>query len=285
MSNPSWAFEPDEPASTLLKDFRSLTGVEDFDLAVILGSGWHEAVNCGEILGTVDYSDYPCFPADLVSGHSGQLIAARISSWNVLFFSGRFHCYQGLSAFEAALPVRLASAFGCPRVLLTCATGAINLGYRPGDFMLVEDHMNFLGDNPLRGLGKSAFVDLSSVYAHEVYNQINMDKKNPLPLHRGVIAAMPGPCYETPAEIRFLATAGADVVSMSTVHEAIMARYLEMSVAAVAFISNPAAGIALGKLSHDDVLACSHEHTSHFPHLVASVIHAWQTLQNKRSAQ
>lgn len=285
MSNPSWAFEPDEPASTLLKEFRSLTGVEDFDLAVILGSGWQEAVNCGEVLGKVDYSDWPCFPANLVSGHNGQLIAARISAWNVLFFSGRFHCYQGLSAFEAALPVRLASAFGCPRVLLTCATGGINRDYRPGDFMLVEDHLNFLGDNPLRGLGRSSFVDLSSVYAHEVYNQIDMDKNNPLTLHRGVLAAMPGPSYETPAEIRFLASSGADVVSMSTVHEAIMARYLEMTVAAVAFISNPAAGIASGKLSHEDVLACSHEHASRFPYLVASVIHAWQMLQNNLSAQ
>jgi purine-nucleoside phosphorylase len=278
VSEPSWEFEQGEAACLLVDAVRRQTGVAAFDLAVILGSGWQAAAGLGEPLAVFNYGDWPCFPAGQIEGHGGQLIAARYRAWNVLFFSGRFHCYQGLDAFQVALPVRLAAALACQRVLLTCATGGINRAFTPGDFMLVDDHINLLGDNPLRGLAGNTFVDLSDLYDKNLYERLDACRIEGLTLHRGVLAAMPGPSYETPAEISLLHTAGADVVSMSTVPEAIMARFLGMRVAAVAFVANHAAGQTAEKLSHLDVLACSAQHVAQFPLLVKLVVDKWQPL-------
>lgn len=282
MSEISSPFEAGDYGDQLVGEVRRLTKVENFDLAVVLGSGWNAAADLGETLGTFSYSDWACFPSGQIDGHSGQLIAAQYASWNILFFSGRFHCYQGLSAYEAAFPVRLAAKLGCPRILLTCATGGVNPGYRPGDFMLVEDHLNLLGDNPLRGLSGNTFIDMAETYQRDVYDKLLERDDGKMKLHRGVLAAMTGPSYETPAEIRFLASAGADVVSMSTVPEVIMARYLKLQVAAVAFISNFAAGLSEAPLTHGDVLDCGAAHASLFPLLVHRLTDAWQaaSIQN-----
>jgi purine-nucleoside phosphorylase len=277
----SWVFEPDSSGDQLVKEIRRLSQVENFDLAVVLGSGWGEAAHLGVPLASLEYSDWSCFPAGQIPGHGGSLIAVKHASWNILFFSGRFHCYQGLSAYEAALPVRLASALGCPRLLLTCATGGINPNYSPGNFMLVEDHLNLLGDNPLRGLSGHIFVDMTETYQQSVYEKLLKCELKDLVLHRGVLAAMHGPSFETPAEIHYLKSIGADVVSMSTVHEAIMARYLDMSVAGVAFITNCAAGLGPATLSHEDVLACGKQHARHFPLLVDHLLDAWRDVAIK----
>ncbi len=284
MSETSWDFKPGDSADQLVKEVRRLTQVENFDLAVVLGSGWNEAVQLGKTLGVFEYSDWPCFPAGQIAGHGGQLIAVQTPSCNILFFSGRFHCYQGLSAFQAAFPVQLASSLGCSRILLTCATGGVNRTYRPGDFMLVEDHLNLLGDNPLRGLSGNTFIDLVGMYQQDVYaNLLSRDTEN-LTLHRGVLAAMPGPSYETPAEIRFLESAGIDVVSMSTVPEAIMARYLGMQVAAVAFVANYAAGFGPA-VSHQDVLNCGAEHAHSFLSLIRLFVEAWQDVSASHNGE
>lgn len=259
-----------------------MTGVETFDLSVVLGSGWNEAAGLGETLGVFDYSDWSCFPGGQVAGHAGQLIAVRYSSWNILFFSGRFHCYQGLSAFEASFPVRLAAFLGSPRILLTCATGGVNPDYLPGDFMLVEDHLNLLGDNPLRGLSGNTFVDMVDAYQTEVYLKLIEDAGSHMTLHRGILAAMSGPSYETPAEVRYLSSAGVDVVSMSTVPEVIMARYLGLQVAAVAFVSNFAAGLSNGALCHQDVLDCGAENSFLFPVLIRNFVDAWQKIPGQK---
>jgi purine-nucleoside phosphorylase len=272
-------YSSDDPAGHLVREFTAQTGVDQFDLAVVLGSGWQEVAALGTQLGVFNYHDWPCFPAGQVPGHSGCLIATRYASWNVLFFSGRFHCYQGLIAYEASFPIRLAEAFGCPRVLLTCATGGINEKLSPGDFMLVDDHVNFMGDNPLRGLPGDTFVDMSALYESGLYDRVLENLPASLSVQRGNLAAMSGPCYETPAEVRFLAGAGADVVSMSTVPEAIMARFLKMRVAAIAFVANYAAGISDEMLNHQDVLACSSNHAKRFPQLVQLVIEKWQSLE------
>ncbi len=281
MSVTCWPFSPGSPAARLGEEIRRQTQVENFDLAVVLGSGWNEAARLGETLGVFDYSDWPCFPGDQIAGHAGQLIAVRYSSWNILFFSGRFHCYQGLSAFEATFPVRLAASLGCPRILLTCATGGINPDYQPGDFMLVDDHLNLLGENPLRGLPGNTFVDMVDAYQTEVYAKLIEDANSNMTLHRGILAAMSGPSYETPAEVRFLSSAGVDVVSMSTVPEVIMARYLGLQVAAVAFVSNLAAGLSHVSLSHEDVLDCGAEHAFLFPLLVRNLADAWREVSSK----
>ena len=284
MSEISWAFNPDDSGGQLVKAVRELTQIENFDLAVVLGSAWNEAAQLGETLGLFEYSDWPCFPAGQIAGHGGQLIAVQYCSCKILFFSGRFHCYQGLSAFQSAFPVRLAASLGCSRVLLTCATGGVNRTYRPGDFMLVEDHLNLLGDNPLRGLSGNTFIDLVGMYHQELYDTLVRRGTDNLKLHRGVLAAMAGPSYETPAEIRFLEKAGVDVVSMSTVPEAIMARYLGMQVAAVAFVANYAAGLSPLAVSHQDVLDCGAQHAHLFPDLIRLIVEAWQELDTESNA-
>lgn len=278
MSEASWEFESGDSARRLVDEVRRQTDVATFDLAVILGSGWQEAARLGEILAIFNYEDWPCFTAGQIEGHGGQLIAVRFCSWNILFFAGRFHCYQGLDAFQVSLPVRLAGALGCRRILLTCATGGINRAYKPGDFMLVEDHINLLGDNPLRGLGGNIFVDLVDLYDRALNERLSGHRIDGLTLHRGILAAMPGPSYETPAEINLLRTAGADVVSMSTVPEAIMGRFLGMQVAAVAFVANEAAGMTEEKLSHQDVLARSAQHAGLFPLLLKLMIETWRAV-------
>jgi len=276
VSKKSWAFDPGEPADQLVQKIRQESGIEDFDLGIILGSGWSCASQVGDTIATYDYAEWPCFPSSRIAGHSGLLTVAKFSSWNLVIFSGRFHCYQGLSAYQAAFPVRLASALGCPRILLTCATGGINQQLAPGSFMLVDDHINLLGDNPLRGFSGDSFVDMTNAYHLNVYERILGREIPGLSLNRGILAAMPGPSYETPAEIRFLQNAGADVVSMSTVHETIMARYLDIQVAAIAFVANAAAGTGPEVLSHQDVLRCSTENARFFPILVHQFIECWQ---------
>ncbi len=278
MSVASCLSNPEASADRLVEEIRSLTQVDNFDLAVVLGSGWNAAVQLGETLGVFDYCEWPCFPAGQIVGHDGQLIAVQYSSSKILFFSGRFHCYQGLSAFQAAFPVRLAASLGCSRILLTCATGGINRIYQPGDFMLVEDHLNLLGDNPLRGLAGNIFVDMVGTYRKDVYDKLLTRDTGEIVLHRGILAAMLGPSFETPAEIRFLEAAGADVVSMSTVPEAIMARYLGMQVAAVAFVANFAAGRSIRSVTHHDVLDCGARYAHLFPSLIRLFIETWQDI-------
>jgi purine-nucleoside phosphorylase len=268
-----WAFEKNSPAFDLIDSIDRASGSEPIDLAIVLGSGWSHIADSGDCLAEYEYSDWSCFPTDIVAGHAGRLRLIRHQDRQILCFAGRFHCYQGLSAFEASLPIRIASALGCPRVLLTCAAGGINPGIEPGDFMWLADHVNLLGDNPLKGLQGDIFVDLSQLYAQERYDTLLARlKKTGVVLHRGVLAAMPGPSYETPAEIRMLAAIGADVVSMSMVHEAIMARYLEMEVVGLALIANPAAGLTSTALDHLDVLAMAESSRTRVRMLVDQLI-------------
>ena len=276
MSGKSWNFSDDPVARDLARALRRQSGVEEFDLAIILGSGWSPDSLLADVLADFCYADWSCFPAGQIGGHAGRLIAARFGQANLLVFCGRFHCYQGLSAFDASFPVRLASHLGCSKLLLTCATGGIRSGMATGDVMMVDDHLNLLGDNPLRGLSGDSFVDLSDLYRTEHFDALQQVAADlPLNVHRGVLAAIPGPSYETPAEVRMLAQLGADVVSMSTVPEAIMGRYLHMEVVALAMIANAAAGLGTGTISHEDVLAKASANHSSVCSLLKELLVAW----------
>lgn len=276
MSDPSWIFEPDDPALQLVQAIRCETEADNFDLALVLGSGWGDAACFGPPLAVFPYAEWPCFSTGQVAGHAGRLSVVEFKSWRILVFAGRFHCYQGLTPFQAALPVRISAALACPRLLLTCATGGVNRDYRPGDFMLVDDHLNLMGDNPLRGLAGDVFIDLAKTYRHDLYELLLQSAVVPgLTLHRGVLAALSGPTYETPAEVRMLATLGADVVSMSTVPEAIMGRALGQSVAAVAFVANLAGGSDGALLTHADVLDCSVRHSGASSALIKRLVALW----------
>jgi len=278
VSAASSASDPAQAVDDLVAAITAAIGPEPVDLALILGSGWGGAAGLGSELADFSYADWPCFPAPPVAGHAGRLMFRQIGIWRVAVFSGRFHCYQNLSAFTAAFPVRLAASLGCRRLLLTCATGGINPTYRPGDFMYLADHLNLLGDNPLKGVQQAPFVDLTRLYRQDLFSPLAAAAAaSGFNLHRGVLAAMPGPCYETPAEIRMLAQMGADVVSMSMVHEAIMARYLELEVAGLALVANAAAGLSGAVIDHADVLACGASSAPSCRALVAQLLALWQT--------
>lgn len=258
-------------------EIRRLTGSEKFDLAVILGSGLGGLADQVEDALAVPFRNFPLFPPPTVPGHTGELVAGTLDGWRVLLFKGRHHIYEGYNARQVTVSVRLAHSLGCKRLLLTNAVGGINGSYRPGDFMYVADHINLMGDNPLRGETENPFIDLAHLYDQSFFPSLQeYALSHGIGLHRGVLAALPGPSYETPAEIRMLERLGADAVSMSTVPEAIMGKYLGFEVAALSFVSNAAAGLAKIPLTHAEVLEAGRRGAEHFSRLVRHLILLWQ---------
>lgn len=228
-------------------------------LAMVLGSGFGEATGCVAIEIEIPYADLPGFPAAGVGGHAGRLIIGTLGGTPVCILSGRAHYYEGHDLAHVTFPVRALAAFGITDLLLTNAAGGINRAYRPGDFMRLDDHINLMGVNPLCGplaAGRERFVDLTRAYDDALGRLLTRAARNArAKLHRGVYLAVSGPSYETPAEIRAFARLGADAVGMSTVPETIVARQCGLRVAGLSCITNPAAGIARGRLTHAEVLA------------------------------
>ncbi|ORJ59589.1 purine-nucleoside phosphorylase [Geothermobacter hydrogeniphilus] len=254
---------------------RSRFGSIDYDLAVILGSGF-DAASSGEVLGELPFGDLPGVPAAPVPGHSGRLLCLRVRDRRVLAFAGRFHCYQGLSARQAAFPVRLAKALAVDRLLITSAVGGISREMTPGTFVLLRDHLNLLGDNPLAGEVPPRFVDLSRLYRQDVFDCLAaVAGPAGINLQRGVLAALPGPSYETPAEIEMLRRLGADVVSMSMVPEAIMAAACGLQVVGLALVTNLAAGLTAASLDHREVLAAGASASGPFGQLFEALLENW----------
>jgi purine-nucleoside phosphorylase len=229
-------------------------------VGIILGSGLDAVVQRLDPFTAIPYAEIPHMPQTSVAGHSGMYYQGRLGgSAEVAVFRGRFHHYEGHDLAAATFPVRVLRQLDVPVVLLTAAVGGISDSLVPGDLVVISDHLNLIGANPLRGpnderLG-TRFPDMTGVYApqlrrlaHRAASEIRMF------VHEGVYAAMPGPSYETPAEVRMLARLGADVVGMSTVPEAIVARHAGMEILAIALVANAAAGIAPEPLSHEEVL-------------------------------
>lgn len=261
----------------LKKTVQERLGKEPFDLAVVLGSGLGPAAEIVEQGQTFPYSDYACFPAVELAGHAGRLIAGNLQGWRVLFFQGRFHLYQGLDARQVCAPVQLAHHLGCRFLLLTNAVGGIRQDLLPGHFMAVRDHINLLGDNPLRGQSRDPFLDLSLLYDQQHHAALqSFATQRGIGLETGVLAALQGPSYETPAEIRALGHLGADVVSMSMVPEAIMGKYLDMRVTGLSYVSNRAAGLGSTPLSHQEVLAVGRGGAAPLAELIQQLILLWQ---------
>lgn len=252
-------------------------GKEPFDLAVVLGSGLGAAAEIVEGGQAFSYADYSGFPRTELAGHAGKLIVGNLLGWRVLFFQGRFHLYQGLDARQVCAPVQLAHLLGCRFLLLTNAVGGIRQDLVPGQFMAVCDHINLLGDNPLRGQFNNPFLDLSQLYDQRHHAALQtFSTRQGIGLGQGVLAALPGPSYETPAEIRALRLLGADVVSMSMVPEAIMGKYYAMRVAGLSYVANRAAGLSLKPLSHQEVLDVGAAGASPLAKLVKQLILLWQ---------
>jgi purine-nucleoside phosphorylase len=227
-------------------------------LAIVLGSGFHHALTELRVEKKISYAKISGFPVPTVSGHAGELYFGHLGKTPVMVLSGRAHFYEGHPMERVTFAVRALAAFGIRDLLLTNAAGGINKKFRAGDFMVLTDHINLMGANPLRGPavpGLPRFVDMTEVYDTKLRALLfRAGKSCNLRLQRGVYLAVSGPSYETPAEIHAFARLGADAVGMSTVPEAIVARQCGLNVAAISCITNLAAGIGKEKLSHAEVL-------------------------------
>lgn len=228
-------------------------------IGVVLGSGLGAFAERIEEPTTIAYGDLPHFPVSGVAGHRGELILGRIGGVSCAVMSGRVHAYEGYPLARVTFPVRVLAALGVKKLLLTNAAGSVNPYYAPGDFMVIVDHLNMTGDNPLIGhnderLGPR-FPDMTRAYGEAGQTAFTQAAAGlGLSLHEGVYAGFSGPSYETPAEIRMLQTLGADAVGMSTVAEVIVAAHSGLEASALSVITNRAAGLGSGApLSHDEV--------------------------------
>jgi purine-nucleoside phosphorylase len=249
--------KPQPDAGSAAARLKKLTRLRP-TLAIVLGSGFHHVLSELRVEAEISYSRLPGFPPVGVSGHAGQLLVGCLGGTPVIVLSGRAHYYEGHPMERVTFAVRALAAYGIRDLLLTNAAGGVNRMFRPGDFMVLTDHINLMGVNPLRGAplpGLPRFVDLTRTYDEGLRRLLRQaGAKCGVALRAGVYLAVCGPSYETPAEIRAFARLGADAVGMSTVPEAIVARQCGVRVAAVSCITNLAAGRSQQPLSHAEVL-------------------------------
>ena len=229
------------------------------EIGMILGSGLGDYADTLTDICRISFKDIPNFPAPTVAGHNGAMIFGKRNGKSVVVLQGRTHYYEGLSQKEITIPVRVMAALGIKTLILTNACGGVNLNFHPGDLMLISDHINFSGDNPLIGPNLDAFgprfPDMSDLYTANLRRAIQEKAEEAgIALREGVYAMYSGPNYETPAEIRMFRTMGADVVGMSTVPEALVAGHCGMQVVGISCITNMAAGVLPVKLSHAEVI-------------------------------
>ncbi|MBO9597168.1 MAG: purine-nucleoside phosphorylase [Cohnella sp.] len=255
---------------------RSTTSVTP-DIGLILGSGLGVLGEQLEDAVTIHYADIPHFPVSTVEGHAGELVIGRLQGRNVVLMRGRFHMYEGYEPERTAFPVRVMKALGVRTLLVTNAAGGVNMSYKPGNLMLISDHLNLTGRNPLIGPNDNAlgarFPDMSEAYSRRL-RAIAKDTAAELgfSVQEGVYVGLLGPNYETPAEIRMLRTLGADAVGMSTVSEVIVARHSGIEVLGISCISNMAAGILDQPLSHQEVMETTELVKEQFLSLVLNVL-------------
>ena len=243
------------------------------EIGIILGSGFGDAASIIKETEAIPYHRIVNFPVSTVKGHKGNLIFGRIAHKPLVIMQGRVHYYEGYSMNEVAFPVRVMAGLGIKTLIVTTSVGGINKRFKKGDFMLIKDHINLLPENPLRGKRKDVFIDMSSAYDKKLKEiAISTGKCIGLKLHKGVLASLSGPCYETPAEIKMLQRLGADAVCMSTVPEVIMARHLGIKVLGIALISNMAAGISPKPLSHAEVVQAGKERAKTAALLIEGII-------------
>ena len=249
------------------------------DLALVLGSGLGELADEIESPVCIPYGEIPHFPVSTAPGHAGRFVCGRLNGRLVLCMQGRFHYYEGHDMAAIALPVRVLKALGCKALILTNAAGGVNWDFSVGDFMLITDHINFMGANPLRGANDDSigprFCDMTHVYTPELQEiALKVAAEHNLVLQKGVYLGYMGPSFETPAEIRAFRTLGADAVGMSTVPEAIAASHCGLPVLGLSLITNMAAGMAGKRLSGDEVIEIANQRGAVFQKLVRGIVEA-----------
>ncbi len=267
-----WALVADAAAA-----IADRTGVDRHDVLVVLGSGWTPAADrFGEVTAEVAVSELPGFPDVSVAGHSGVLRSIEAAGGRrILALLGRVHAYEGHELSSVVHAVRAAVRTGCSTVVVTNAAGGLRAGMRVGQPVLIADHINLTGRSPLTGpaapveLGLPRFVDLTEAYSRRLRD---LARQVDPALEDGVYAGLPGPHYETPAEIRMLRTLGADLVGMSTVHEVIAARHVGAEVLGLSLVTNLAAGLGESDLDHADVLEVGRASAEDMGDLLAQVV-------------
>ncbi|MBA2339291.1 MAG: purine-nucleoside phosphorylase [Pyrinomonadaceae bacterium] len=272
-SRPEILYERAEHAARIVRAHYG----EEVRTAVVLGSGLGAFADQLEEQVALDYADIPGFARSTVEGHAGRLVIGKTNGVSIAAMQGRFHYYEGYSFEEVTFPMRVLGALGVRSVLLTNAAGGINLAFDQGALMIISDHLNLMGANPLRGANDdrfgARFPDMSEVYARD-FQEIAVEegKAIGLELRRGVYAALSGPSYETPAEIRMLRTLGADAVGMSTAPEAIVARHMGLKVLGISCITNMAAGVLDQPINHAEVMETGARVREKFTELLRRVI-------------
>ncbi|GHU59178.1 purine-nucleoside phosphorylase [Clostridia bacterium] len=249
------------------------------EIAVVLGSGLGGFADSIEVVAAIPYSDIPGFPVSTVPGHSGRYVFGYAGKIAVVIMQGRVHWYEGYDMSDVVLPVRLTRLMGASKLILTNAVGSVNLDFKPGDFMLIRDHISGFVANPLRGgnfdsLGVR-FPDMSEIYSEKLRKIIaDTAKEQGINLREGVYLQTPGPSFETPSEIKMYRLLGADVVGMSTACDAIAARHAGFEIAGISSVSNLGCGISKHPLSHAEVLEAADKSAPVFKSLLRGVITA-----------
>jgi purine-nucleoside phosphorylase len=255
---------------------RQRIGEVEPELAIILGSGLGGLVDEIEAAVRVPFADVPGFPEPTVLGHAGTLVSGQLGGHDVIALAGRFHMYEGHPVALAGFPVRVMHALGARTLFVSNAAGAIRRDLGPGDLMIIADHLNLTFANPLTGPaqeGEERFPDMSEPYDARLRAALRAaGEKLGIALQEGVYACLPGPSFETPAEVRMLERLGADAVGMSTVPEVIVARARGMRVAGVSCITNAASGTSEFPVLHADVLDVTARSASSFQSLVRSFV-------------
>jgi purine-nucleoside phosphorylase len=247
------------------------------DIAIVLGSGLGEFANRLTGATSIPYGEIPHWPASKVIGHEGRLVIGNLGARRVAALSGRAHFYEGHDLRTVSFATRVMARLGIKALILTNAAGGINVQLTPGMLMVIDDHINLLGSNPLVGPNEEAFgvrfPDMSEVYSKRLRGLADdVAREQGLAIGHGIYVAVHGPSYETPAEIRFLRTIGADAVGMSTVPEAIVARHMGIEVLGLSCITNFAAGVLPQPLNHEEVLETAKRVRETFIALLKGVI-------------
>jgi purine-nucleoside phosphorylase len=252
-------------------------------IGLVLGSGLGDMANQIEQPIAIDYHDVPHFPVSTVEGHEGRFVAGLLEGKQVIAMQGRFHYYEGYSMKKVVFPVYVMKELGIKTVVMTNAAGGMNHSFEAGDLMLISDHLNMTGDNPLIGPNHSElgvrFPDMSEAYNREyrvlsmkLAEEIHGEKGEPLRLQQGVYAGITGPAYMTPSELTMLARVGGDAIGMSTVGEVIAARHSGLKVLGISCITDMAIGEELEPLTHEQVVAVANRTKPKFVALVRAFV-------------
>lgn len=258
-----------------LNSVRAKTGFQP-EAALVLGSGLGGYADGIQVEQTINYTDITGFPASTVAGHKGRFVFGRVEGVPVVIMQGRVHYYEGYSMREVVLPIRLMGMMGAKKLILTNAAGGVNPDFRPGDFMLLTDHIATGVPSPLIGANPEElgprFPDMSEVYSLRMRNIVKEKARElGIPLREGVYVQLTGPSYETPAEVRMCRAWGGDAVGMSTACEAMAARHMGLEVCGISCITNMAAGISRQPLDHREVQETADRSAAQFERLITAV--------------